>query len=340
MDEVEHHQLPDDEIDVGYASPSASLYRQQQHQKSTSSASSSLYTIPNDYRFRYQSGTDDDHQHAGHDLVDHDLDSKTPSLLSSPSAASSLGFTNGLSPLRRELSPTSLQDDEPRDNHNNINNASPTASPCPKGAAAGLGLSRGRTRPRSHYERDALARRLSQLAQQLTAGEDDFDDVGVGALTAQLDQMEKSMSPSKGSYPHSPAPKTPLSRQSRTPQRPASLDMRSRSDFGGGSLFSTPGSTFYRSRFSEISASIFRDREAEEEEEEEEEEPPKTGMTVQQANKVIAEATKLNDELSKIVNNLKARQEESDVSKPNQHDPLYLLNLRQHAATDMQLAAH
>jgi hypothetical protein len=53
-------------------------------------------------------------------------------------------------------------------------------------------------------------------------------------------------------------------------------------------------------------------------EQEPEPEPPvekkKGGMSAEQAEKVIVEAAKLNNELSTVVENLKARLEESDVS--------------------------
>ena len=39
---------------------------------------------------------------------------------------------------------------------------------------------------------------------------------------------------------------------------------------------------------------------------------PKKGLTLRQANKIVQEANKLNEELTAVVNNLRARQEESD----------------------------
>lgn len=103
-----------------------------------------------------------------------------------------------------------------------------------------------------------------------------------------------------------------------------SLDMRTRSDVGGGiaSSFSSPPQSLFRSRFSDLSMSWLkerereREREAEEEEREkkEQEEPAKGGLSIKQAKKIIAESTKLNEELAQVVNNLKARQEESEVT--------------------------
>lgn len=268
------------------------------------SSSPSYFSYTNDYR------NDSYHDH----VSDHDVDGfptglRTPSLLSSPSLASSLGFSTGrMSPLRHELSrpPSSYHDDEL--------DASPTAR-----------RSTGRLPP--ERSRDVLARRLSHLAEQLSTSHDDLEDDGVDALTTQLDQLERAMNQRRSPYPNTPlhrksnsyAQSSPLLRKSHsrsaasmshvTPQRSQSVDLRNRTDTpGGGSLFNSPGSSIFRTRFSDLSASIFKDPEPEPDP------PPKMGMTVQQANKVVAEAMKLNDELVTLVTNLKARQEESDVS--------------------------
>ena len=283
----------------------------------------------------------DDYHHSPYHHNDHDTDDvdaypaglRTPSLLSSPSVASSLGFSTGrMSPLRQELSRTSSRHNSSYHDDEIDFDASPTAR-----------RSTGRPPP-PKPSRDALARRLSHLAQQLTASNDDLEDDGIDALTTQLDQMERAMtrrtSPSPSSpfsrataEPSTPFPRTstspsflhhrsvssfsPLPRPSASPYTPShrasprgsvSVDLRSHSETpGGGSLFSSPASSFFRTRYSDLSASIFRDPEPEPEDP-----PPKMGMTVQQANKVIAEAMKLNDELTTVVTNLRARQEETD----------------------------
>ncbi|KAM0213566.1 hypothetical protein ACHAQI_004213 [Fusarium lateritium] len=198
-----------------------------------------LSNISNGYRSEFRDRYHDDQDSA----QDHDIPGlRTPSLLSSPSVASSLGFSTG--------------------------------------------------------------RRLSQLAHELTSGEEDLlDDSGVDILTAQLDQLEgtkllkKSVSFSM--------PSTPSPRPRPTPRRPLSLDMYS----PGDSIFGTPGSAF-KTRFSDLGASIRRDPEPEPEPEPEP--PSNLGMTVAQAKKVIQEVTQLNEEMSQLVANLKARQEESD----------------------------
>ncbi|KND92682.1 hypothetical protein TOPH_02649 [Tolypocladium ophioglossoides CBS 100239] len=207
-----------------------------------------------------------DHSRRSSDKGDLAEDAYTPPPFSSPSVASSLAFSNpgfsSFSPLRRELSHTTL--------HDEVDSAAARSS------------------------RQDLARRLSQLAQRLTYGESDHVDEL--ALGGQLDQLEKAVGRGR-----SPEP----------PRRPASFEMRNRSDVG--SAFGSPVSPLIRSRFSDLSASWHREREAEREQEKQEP-PPKMGMTVGQAKKVIAEMGKLNDELSTVVNNLRARQEESDLN--------------------------
>ncbi|KEY72715.1 hypothetical protein S7711_02503 [Stachybotrys chartarum IBT 7711] len=196
-----------------------------------------------------------------------------PPLLSSPSLASSLGLSNGHSPLRKQLS--SHGDD-----------------------AASFGSSSGRL---------GLARRLSLLAEHITSGQG-VDEV---AVSVEVERLEKALAGSASPPPHL-----------KHHRRPMSLDMRTRSDVGGGiaSSFSSPPQSLFRSRFSDLSMSWLkerereREREAEEEEREkkEQEEPAKGGLSIKQAKKIIAESTKLNEELAQVVNNLKARQEESE----------------------------
>ncbi|KAK7429041.1 hypothetical protein QQZ08_004448 [Neonectria magnoliae] len=248
----------------------------------TTTPASSYFSYPNDYQSDYRNAFSEDNEAA------HESDAqcmRTPSLLSSPSVASSLGFSTGrVSPLRRELSrPTSSYHSHSR----GPSDASPSA--------------RRISRP-ARRNRDALARRLSQLAHELTTGDQDLvDDDNVDILTAQLDQMEEAVVKKSSAFssPSTPSPHT-------TPQRLMSVDMRSPAD----SIFSSPGSSIFRTRFSDLSASIRRDPDPAPEPEPD---PPlKKGMSAAQAKKVISEATKLNEELSQLVTNLQARQEESD----------------------------
>lgn len=220
-----------------------------------------------DYRMMhsYEGGQDSDgsdrHGNEGEETEEH------PPLLSSPSAASSIGpFSNAVSPLRRELSRTTLHDDP--------DNVSTSSS-----------------------NRIALARRLSHLAHQLT-GEDEVDEL---ALMAQVDQMEKALSHSGPSSP----PKRTIQHR-----RPASFGgWRSHND-RGGSLLSIPPPSLSRSHHGELSASLMtRDPIPESSETKE----SSKGFTLRQATRIVAEANKLNEELTSVVSNLKARQEESDV---------------------------
>ncbi|KAF4976862.1 hypothetical protein FZEAL_6527 [Fusarium zealandicum] len=258
------------------------------------SKSSSGVTTPATGYFAYN----DDYRHRYHDDHDsaHDQDLpglRTPSLLSSPSVASSLGFSTGrISPFKRELSRDSRHSRHSRHSSHHDRELGQDASTTAR--------RNGRS---SQSSRDALARRLSQLAHDLTSGNDELvDENGIDALTAQLDHLEESLKTKKTiSFP---SPFTPSPRS--TPRRPLSLDMRS----PGDSLFGSPGSSIFRTRFSDLSASIRRDPEPEPEPEPDP--PPNMGMTVVQAKKVIQEMTQLNEELSQLVTNLKARQEESD----------------------------
>lgn len=236
--------------------------------------------LSNGYRNEFRNRYHDDNDSA----PDQDIPGlRTPSLLSSPSVASSLGFSTGrVSPHKRDISGHSRL--------SSINDSSNNTSPSVR-----------RThRPRN--SRDVLAQRLSQLAHELTSGDDDLlDDSGVDILTAQLDQLEGTKMLKKTvsfSLPSTPSP--------RQAHQRLSLDMCS----PGESIFSTPGSAF-KTRFSDLGASLRRDPEPEPEPEPEP--PANMGMTVAQAKKVIQEVTQLNEEMSQLVTNLKARQEESDV---------------------------
>ena len=150
----------------------------------------------------------------------------------------------------------------------------------------------------SQTARHDLAKRLTLLAQRLSC-DDGLDE---SALTRQVEQMEKAVSP-----PSSPKPR-----------RQQSIDSPRRSE--AGSSLGSPLSLI-RSQFSDLSVESYRDRERQRErqlqEEEEREAREKLGMSVKQAKKIIVQSTKLNDELSTIVGNLKARQEEADVRISN-----------------------
>jgi len=74
----------------------------------------------------------------------------------------------------------------------------------------------------------------------------------------------------------------------------------------------SPASSLIRSRFSDLSPSALAKVPEPTEENDTAHDAPKKGMSERQANKVIIEAAKLNKELTVVVDNLKARLEESD----------------------------
>jgi len=191
--------------------------------------------------------------------------------------------------------------------------SSPSAGSSSAGASYGVmsPLRRELSLSSSHDQHDgvsrsssrlALARRLSHLAQQLTID----GEIDEHALTSQLDQMEKAVvqSPPRSRF-SSPHHRQPGSFESEHGA------VRSHSDLGG-SLVSSPASSLYRSRFSDLSASIMMRESEPAGEPEVTQEVQKLGLTPRQLNKIIAEATKLNEELATVVGNLKARQEESN----------------------------
>lgn len=172
--------------------------------------------------------------------------------------------------------------------------------------------------PPSHG-RVALARRLGQLAQQLTTNAD-IDEL---TLTTQLERLEKAVAQSPARVPQYHSPAQFHMHHQNFQHRPARLGVRSQSDVGAMIATSSPAPSLHRSRYSDLSASMLARlseiNAAEFNEETREEPAPKKGMTGKQAEKVIIEATKLNKELSIVVDNLKARLEESDVSSWSVH---------------------
>ena len=140
-----------------------------------------------------------------------------------------------------------------------------------------------------------LARRLSRMAKQLLSE----DGINEDALEQQVEQIERAMQ-AKASPP----------RPEQGPGRAGSPEPTSRQRSERGSLSSSASSSLARSRISDLSA--LRRREPDLPPEKSDHERP--GMTVRQARKVISEVTKLNDDLVTAANNLRARQEESDVS--------------------------
>lgn len=154
-----------------------------------------------------------------------------------------------------------------------------------------------------------LARRLSMLAQRLTYG-DSMEELV--ALDSQVNQIEQALG---GGISPSVYGSPPLSRKTRPLSLETPVRKNRHSDMDGSAIFSSPSSLF-RNRFADQlsptpSSPMMRHDESEEEEDAP---PPKKGITAVQANKIIGELVKLNEELENTVTNLKARQEESEVS--------------------------
>lgn len=200
-----------------------------------------------------------------------------PLMRSSPSVgSSSYGFSAGssvLSPLRREVDFTRSRD--------------------------GGDIRAGKLE---------LARRLSMLAQRLTYG-DSMEELV--ALDSQVNQIEQALG---GGISPSVYGSPPLSRKTRPLSLETPVRKNRHSDMDGSAIFSSPSSLF-RNRFADQlsptpSSPMMRHDESEEEEEDAP--PPKKGITAVQANKIIGELVKLNEELENTVTNLKARQEESE----------------------------
>ncbi|KAM6480682.1 hypothetical protein HDV62DRAFT_101994 [Trichoderma sp. SZMC 28011] len=199
-----------------------------------------------------------------------------PLMRSSPSVgSSSYGFSAGssvLSPLRREVDFTRSRD--------------------------GGDIRAGKLE---------LARRLSMLAQRLTYG-DSMEELV--ALDSQVNQIEQALG---GGISPSVYGSPPLSRKTRPLSLETPVRKNRHSDMDGSAIFSSPSSLF-RNRFADQlsptpSSPMMRHDESEEEEDVP---PPKKGITAVQANKIIGELVKLNEELENTVTNLKARQEESE----------------------------
>lgn len=146
----------------------------------------------------------------------------------------------------------------------------------------------------STSKRLALARRLEVLARQVADGDPEVDE---RTLTGQVDLLEEALGREPGTR-H---------------RRSDGLGPRSLSDQGGALLLSTagPSHTHTHTRFSSLSSSLLAS--APEPEPDRTRDAPTRGVFIRRANKVISELTKLNEELTIVVENLRARQEESQV---------------------------
>lgn len=147
--------------------------------------------------------------------------------------------------------------------------------------------------------RDVLVQRLTELAQKISKGEHVPDQAALSLLHGQVDDMDRVVAGERAGHPRRP--------------RPTSLQMDSRggADQDEPSAWSSPSSSWMRSRYSDLSVSTKRDPA-----------PERAQDVVRKpavdSFKIASEAEKLNAELETLVTNLKARQEESEVSSPLQ----------------------
>jgi hypothetical protein len=144
--------------------------------------------------------------------------------------------------------------------------------------------------PPGQDARDALALRLTELARRISQGDGVHDQVTLDALHGGLDDLDQVAA--GGHKPRRPQHRPRLMTLETEPQE---------------SAWSSPSSSWMRSRYSDLSASAMRDAP-----------PPEPRVVVKKpavdSFKLASEAEKLNAELETLLSNLKARQEESEVS--------------------------
>ena len=215
-----------------------------------------------------------------------------PPLLSSPSIASSLGASSRFIPSQGRLSHTSsFQSQKERSSI-----------------------------PSSSANRFTLALRLTHLAEQLKLDGNDIDE---DALNDDVDRMETVFrtvsSPLRSSSVSKPVARLLRSHTDSFTSRRYNPSSHSYQSHHLSCNCNKPDNIYFcapplfplRSRFSDLAASLTERVDGEPAMEPEI--PTKVGMTIEHANKVIAEATKLNEDLISAMENLRARQEESDV---------------------------
>ncbi|KAH6688591.1 hypothetical protein F5X68DRAFT_80849 [Plectosphaerella plurivora] len=221
-----------------------------------------------------------------------------PPFISSPSIPSpmSWGKLDLITPLGQHLAaslarsperspPVSLGGEEPGSRTGSdtpqldldVQNDSPAHSASPPGQDA----------------RDALVLRLTELAQRISQGDSLNDQATLDALNSGLDDLDHVAA---GGH-------KALRLQQRS--RLMALETETQGAHRQDSAWSSPSSSWMRSRYSDLSASARRDVP-----------PPEPQVAVRKpavdSFKLASEAEKLNAELETLMSNLKARQEESE----------------------------
>ena len=142
----------------------------------------------------------------------------------------------------------------------------------------------------------ALAKRLSHLAKQLS----DVEDIDDTALATQIDSLEKVIEKGQPGQQFSPPNRHWDAGRTRT------RDSQSANSF-------TSSPTDFRHRLSDLSLSFSPESKPRSQEAGDDKASLRADITKRQARRIIVEAAKLNDELTSVVENLRARQEEADV---------------------------
>lgn len=206
---------------------------------------------------------------------------RTPPRISSPSIPSPLSLhhlgISPLSPLRRQFS-------------------SASSSPAARQSALATANDNGDSESDGgNDQKDVLIQRLTDMAERLSRRYG-VDDVGTSALHAKMDEMETVLA-GHGS---------PKRRRSQR-RRPTSLHLDGVGD-ERESVWGPASPSWFRSRFSDMSLPALA-------QEKSGELPPKQpSISPQDAARIASEAGQLNAKLSSLMANLKARQEESEVS--------------------------
>lgn len=168
------------------------------------------------------------------------------------------------------------------------------SSRCSKSSST-TGSSLGDDDDFSRGSKDLLVQRLTELTRRLAQGDSGDghgpstcpDQESLNILHASVDEMDRVVS---GIMPR-----------------------RRVTGSGGRDAWGSPSSSWMRSRYSDLSASTRWDPPPEAE--------PAVKKPAVDSFKIASEAEKLNGELEKLITNLKARQEESEVSHGIHHSP-------------------
>lgn len=146
--------------------------------------------------------------------------------------------------------------------------------------------------------RDILVRRLTNLAKKLSAGERIPDQATLDLLHGRVDDMDRAVSGQETDLPQKDTHSAIL----QTSSRGSLQRINSREE----SAWSSPSSSWMRSRYSDLSLSTRREQLSEKA-------PAAVRKPAVDSFKIASEAEKVSAELETLLTNLQARQEESEV---------------------------